>query len=73
MKKRSLIPMLLVGFLLGIHNGQIALWADGKSEPVEIFPYQARYLPEADYQALKKGIHIKDGPELQQLLEDFLS
>ena len=63
----------LFGFLLGIHNGCIALWEDGNPEPVKIFPYPAQYLPKADYQALEKGIRPGNDRELQQLLEDYLS
>ena len=71
---RQFLPAVLVlGFLLGIHEGYIALWEDGKTEPVEIYPYRAQYLPEADQRALERGIRPRDGGQLQQLLEDFLS
>ena len=71
---RRLLPAVLVlGFLLGIHEGYIALWEDGKTEPAEIYPYRAQYLPEADQRALERGIRPKDEGQLQQLLEDFLS
>ncbi len=65
--------LLLLGFFLGIHKGYIALWEDGKTEPAEVYPYRAQYLPEADQRALQQGIRPMDEQQLQQLLEDFLS
>ena len=64
---------LLFGFLLGIRGGFIALWEDGKNEPVEVFPYKAHYLPAADRQALERGIHVESTDDLARLLEDYLS
>ena len=65
--------VLMFGFLLGIHHGYVALWHDGDTNPVEVFPYRAEMLPKADRQALKKGIVIENEEELTRLLEDYLS
>ena len=74
MKKiRHLYIALVFGFILGISDGYVALWKDGESKPAEVFPYQARFLPAADQQALEKGIHLDSALELNQLLEDYLS
>lgn len=74
MKKRNLFPtLLLFGFLLGIHNGKIALWKDDDPEPIRVFPYQASLLPEKDQDALEQGIHIRDRSQLTRILEDYLS
>ena len=62
-----------VGFLLGIHNGRIALWEDGKENPIKVFPYSAAMLPEKDHSALKKGIRFKSKQELLERMEDYLS
>lgn len=70
---RHLYLALLFGFLLGVSDGYIALWRVGSTKPMQVFPYRAEMLPEADRQALEKGIHIDNEPELQQLLEDYLS
>ena len=64
---------ILLGFILGIHDGHIALWEDAAAAPVEIFPYRAEMLPISDQQALEKGIHISNQQDLNQLLEDYLS
>ena len=73
MKRFAWCIPLLLGFILGSHNGYIALWEDGSQEPRQIFPYQVTSLPVADQQALEKGIRLKDAGELLQLLEDYLS
>lgn len=64
---------LICTFLLGIHDGYIALWKDGNPQPVQIYPYKAEFLPVADQKALEKGITVDDSRELAQLLEDYLS
>lgn len=65
--------MALLGMLLGLHNGYLALWSGDDPEPVRIYPYSARLLPPADRQALEKGIPVGSDGELSRLLEDFCS
>ena len=72
-KLRHLHLWLMMGFLLGIHNGYVALWKDGNPQPQVVFPYQARMLPVQDQQELAGGIAVPDEAQLQQLLEDYLS
>lgn len=64
---------LIFLFILGSHNGYIALWRDGNPEPAEVFPYCVASLPEADQNALKQGIEIENEESLLRLLEDYLS
>ena len=74
MKKRTLLMnMLLIGFLLGIHEGKVALWKDGINKPVKVFPYQASLLPKADQQRLQEGVHVDSLTELRKLIEDYFS
>ena len=74
MKKRQLFSLILMfGFLLGVHEGYIALWRSGQEEPLQVFPYRAEMLPRTDREALIRGIEIKDGTELAGILEDYLS
>lgn len=74
MKKRCRIGLvLLLSYLLGSYNGYIALWRQGESQPVKIFPYQVVSLPDADQKALEKGIIVKEKSELHRILEDYLS
>ena len=65
--------ILTFGFLLGIHEGRVALWKDDDPKPIKVFPYYASMLPKADQQALEKGIHLDDDADLRSLLEDYLS
>jgi len=64
---------LLLGFLLGIHDGRIALWKDNNPEPVKVFPYSAYLLPPADRRALEEGIRFENLDELKRMVEDYLS
>lgn len=74
MKKRAiLLNMLLLGFLLGIYEGKIALWRNNEPEPIQVFPYRASMLPKADQKALQKGIAIDNLDQLQKLIQDYLS
>ena len=72
-KQILLTNLLLFGFILGIHEGKVALWKDGQKKPVTVFPYQASTLPEADQQRLKEGIHVDSLGELYKLIEDYFS
>lgn len=74
MKKIAVLYcMTILGFLLGIHNGRIALWEDGKKGPIKVFPYSASMLPEKDRALLEEGIHFDTKEELVQRIEDYLS
>lgn len=74
MKKiRYLMAALAFSFLLGAHNGYIALWMGEDPEPVRVFPYRISALPEADQHALERGIPISTQQELTKRLEDYLS
>ena len=73
MKIRIELAAIALTFLLGVHDGYIALWKEGSPEPAEVFPYRAEVLPEADQRRLEKGIRITSKQELLQLMEDYLS
>ena len=74
MKKYTILyNILLVGFLLGIHEGKVALWRDNREEPIKVLPFQATMLPEVDQKRLERGIHVDSLGELYQLLEDYFS
>ena len=73
MNFRKLTLVIIMGFLLGIHNGYIALWKDGNEDPVEVFPFRAEMLPRVDHEKLSHGIRIDSANELAQLMEDYLS
>ena len=71
--QRFLTNLVIFGFILGIHEGRIALWKDNDPEPYKVFPYYASMLPRKDRNALKKGIYLENEDQLRQLVEDYLS
>ncbi len=74
MKIREFCSLALaMGFLLGIHDGRIAIWKDEDPEPAKIFPYYASLLPKKDRDALEKGIKVESMDDLTRILEDFCS
>ena len=68
-----LYGIVLLGFLLGIEGGKIALWEDGKKDPIRVFPYSASMLPQKDRALLEKGMHFDTKEELMARIEDYLS
>lgn len=72
-KSRFLAAIFLAGFLIGVHDGRIALWKDGSKTPWKVFPYSVSSLPEDGQNALRKGIRVEGTDELNRLLENFLS
>lgn len=73
MRKIFYVAVFLLGLYLGMHNGNLALWRDGNTEPEKVFPIKVALYPKIDQAALEKGIPIEDTEGLKKLLEDFLS
>ncbi len=67
-----LCTVILSGFLLGIHNGRVALWKDQDPQPVRVFPYFAAALPEPLQRALCQGIPLESMDDLEDLMEKYL-
>lgn len=72
-KTHYIYCIALLNFILGIHNGYVALWDSGASAPAQVYSIPAENLPPADQRALAKGIPVTDQAALQRLLEDYLS
>ena len=72
MNKRILTYTLLAGFILGIHDGKVALWGDRDPRPVQIYDIRADSLPPADRLQLRRGIPADSREEVWQLLENYL-
>ena len=68
-----LCSAIMFGFLLGVHEGRIALWKGEDPEPIKVFPYYARMLPAVDRRALEEGIRFESAEDLVRVLEDYLS
>ena len=76
MKKKQLSSLiccaLLATFLLGIHEGKIALWKGNDPEPIKVFDYAASNLPEEAQKQLQAGVPIKSIKELRELAKQYL-
>ena len=73
MKLKHLYLALILSFILGVRDGNIALWKKGAADPVRIFPYRADTLPLEAQQALQHGIPIHSIDQLEALAENYLS
>ena len=74
MKRYHLLSILfLFGFLLGIHQGKVAIWKDDDPEPMRVFPYSAQLLPPADRRALEEGLRFESKEDLIRVITDYLS
>ena len=63
---------LLAVYLLGVHEGKIALWKNEDPEPVKVFPYSVSMLPEEAQKRLEAGIPIESIEQLRKLAEAYL-
>lgn len=76
MKKRYLhlaALALCFSFLLGIKDGKVVLWEDGKSEPVKTYSYPLSLLPKEARDALAKGVPLESEQQLYDMIQDYLS
>lgn len=77
MKKKQLSNLLccalLAVYLLGIHDGKVALWKGNDPEPIKVFPYSADQLPEDARKQLEAGMTFNSLKELRRTIEDYLS
>lgn len=64
---------MLWGFLLGVHNGRIALWKGQDPQPYRVYPCPVCVLPREEQAALRRGIRIDTMEDLDKFLENFLS
>jgi hypothetical protein len=72
-KQRILANIMLLGFLLGIYEGKVALWKDHNPKPIKVFPYQASQLPEQDQKLLEEGVHVDSLGQLRKLIQDYFT
>lgn len=72
-KRFHIYLSLIFTFILGLHEGNVALWIEPSPEPAVVFPCRAELLPEKDRSLLEAGIRVENTGQLQQLLEDYFS
>jgi hypothetical protein len=64
---------LMAVYLLGVHDGKVALWSGDDPEPTRVFPYSVSLLPEDARTLLEQGIPINSMDDLNRLMEAYLS
>ena len=77
MKQRMLAQLIscimALSFLLGVHDGRLAMWKDEDPTPCKVFPCPILVLPRAVQEQLKAGIRLETMDDVNRLLENFLS
>ena len=58
-------------YVLGAQGGKLALFKAGEETPVARYDIYLSLLPEADADALRRGIPVATRDELRRYLEDF--
>lgn len=71
--KRYLVSLCLLGMILGVSRGYVAIWKDEDPQPWLVTKMPAALLPERDREALKKGIPLPNDEALTKALEDYCS
>ena len=70
---RMILPVLVLSLYLGVHNGNLALFREGSTVPVQVYPRAVDTYPKKDQLALHSGIPITSKQQLAELLEAYLS
>ncbi len=60
-------------YRLGVWEGKLALFSEGRESPDEVYDVYIQTLPEAEQNRLQKGIVIQSEEELAGWLEDYTS
>ncbi len=63
---------LLLGFILGLRGGRVALWKSDDPLPIRIFPWSAALLPEKIRSALERGIYVDENSDIGRLIADMI-
>ena len=72
-KRRAQCLALILTAILGLQEGNPALWQAGTNEPFQVFPYRSDTLPPEVRQALENGIPFSDTDAAREAAEDFCS
>ena len=73
-KEEKLVePQAESKFVIKEHNGSVAVFENGKKNPIKETETLVADLPLADREILKKGINVSSKEELLRILEDYCS
>ena len=67
-----LCAALLAVYLVGVHDGKVALWKDNNPAPIKVFPYNVSDLPQEAQRQLEAGVKVNSLRELRKLAEQYL-
>lgn len=70
---RKILPVLVLSLYLGVHNGNLAIFRQGYSVPLQVYTQPVSAFPLKDQRALGAGIPITSKRQLAELLEAYLS
>lgn len=73
LRRTAALHLLLLGFLLGVSRGYVAVWEGEDPQPALITDTPVRSLPPEDQLALRSGIRLPDREALTRALEDYCS
>ena len=60
-------------YLIGEHNGKLAVFLPGQAEPDTVFDVYLTQLPKLDAQEIRQGIQIQDYAQLMRRIEDYVT
>jgi hypothetical protein len=60
-------------YIIKEHEGRVAVYAAGATEPELVLDVLVRYLPDLDREQMREGVPVNDYEELAALLEDYSS
>jgi hypothetical protein len=60
-------------YVIKEHEGRVAVFPAGATEPELVLDVLVRYLPDLDRKQMQEGVPVKDYDELVALLEDYSS
>ncbi len=70
---RIFLPVMAIMLYLGVHDGNLALYRQGHTVPVQVYEVSVSLFPKEDQSALAAGIPIENQKQLTELLEAYLS
>ncbi len=68
-----LCATLLFSFLIGIHEGRLAIWQNNAPSPAKVLPVPCGLLPSKVQSVLKQGVRVESDEEMAKLLEALVN
>ena len=72
-RRRCCYPALILTLILGLREGNIALWHAENGACIQRFPYRPETLPPPVVSVLEEGIPFSDIESIREAVENLLS